>query len=198
MIATTAAALALVALARVTPVRLLAAGAVLAAVTAGVLLYTGMGQLALEYVQQRVVLLLIQEQYMSGREVLYANGVRLVSQAPIMGGGLASFRLLGLGVYPHNLFLEHWCDGGVFAVLLLLALLGTAGWVTLRAGCPNPTALAVAVLFFVAAQVSGDFFDTRTLFVMLPLLVRGAGGHPRTHGGGQAAVGCVGPASDVT
>ena len=170
MVATTVAAITLVALARVAPLRLLAAGGVLVGVATLVLLYTKVGQLALAYVENRLVLLLIQEQYMSGREVLYANGVRLVEQAPIMGGGLASFRLLGLGVYPHNLFLEHWCDGGLPAVLFLLAALLTAAVGAWRRGWPNPTALALAVLFFVAAQVSGDFFDTRTLFLMLPLL----------------------------
>jgi len=186
-IATAAGALVLLWVARVPLRRIVAVALVVAAVVAVVLAHTEVGHRAVRYVQERIVVLTLQERYLSGREFLYQRGLALVAAHPVSGGGLASFRLLGLGVYPHNLFLELWCDGGVVAVGTFVAALAAAVASLRRRGWPDPLGSAVTAMFLVAAQVSGDLFDSRTLFVGLVLsaVAGGRRGRPDPGRGGR-------------
>lgn len=106
--------------------------------------------------------------YLSGREPLYAAAYELGLEHPVAGAGLAAFPALGLGVYPHNLFLEVFCEGGALGLAFL-------GWVFLafllaalraRRGLDGATVGAVALLL-IGSQSSGDLYDTRALFLLM-------------------------------
>jgi O-antigen ligase len=108
--------------------------------------------------------------YLSGRGSLYASALELGRDYPVGGAGLAAFPALGLGVYPHNLFLETFCEGGGMGLVLLLLLLLTFGasvWRRRRA--LEGTCLAAVVLVLVGSQVSGDLYDSRGLFLLMVL-----------------------------
>ena len=108
--------------------------------------------------------------YLSGRTGLYASALALGKDHPVAGAGLAAFPALGLGVYPHNLFLEVFCEGGALGLALLAALLLTfaaSAWkrrATLDGAC-----LGGVVMVLVGSQASGDLYDTRTLFLLMLL-----------------------------
>lgn len=108
--------------------------------------------------------------YLSGREDLYAEGWRLGLDNPVAGGGLAAFPALGLGVYPHNLFLEVFCEGGVVGLLFLasviFAFLRTA--LRRRRSLDGATVGAV-VLILIGSQSSGDLYDGRALYLLMVL-----------------------------
>jgi O-antigen ligase len=106
--------------------------------------------------------------YLSGRESLYAAGYDLALRNPVAGAGLAAFPALGLGVYPHNIFLEVFCEGGALGLAFL-------AWVLLtfvrsafrgRRGLDGATTGA-AVLVLVGSQSSGDLYDSRALFLLM-------------------------------
>ncbi|WP_224250277.1 O-antigen ligase family protein [Hyalangium gracile] len=108
--------------------------------------------------------------YLSGRERLYASAYALGLDHPVMGAGLAAFPALELGVYPHNLFLEVFCEGGALGLALL-------GWVLLafllsafrgRHGLDGAT-IGAAVLILIGSQSSGDLYDSRSLYLLLTL-----------------------------
>jgi O-antigen ligase len=122
--------------------------------------------------------------YLSGRESLYAAAYELGLDHPVTGAGLAAFPALGLGVYPHNLFLEVFCEGGalglaflgwVFLAFLLAALRG-------RHGLDGATTGA-AVLILIGSQSSGDLYDTRALFLLMVMAAcTSPAVHPVAHG----------------
>ncbi|RKH58443.1 O-antigen ligase family protein [Corallococcus llansteffanensis] len=108
------------------------------------------------------------EVYLSGREVLYAAAIQLGRDHPVAGGGLAAFPALRLGVYPHNLFLELFCETGAVGLLLFAGVLLTFTRSALkrRQGLDGAT-VGAAVLVFLGSQSSGDLYDTRALFLLM-------------------------------
>ncbi|WP_223646873.1 O-antigen ligase [Corallococcus sp. EGB] len=106
--------------------------------------------------------------YLSGRDVLYAAAIQLGKDHPLSGAGLAAFPALGLGVYPHNMFLEVFCEGGVVGLLLLAGVVVTFVRSALlrRQGLDGAT-VGAAVLVLLGAQSSGDLYDGRALFLLM-------------------------------
>ncbi|WNG50382.1 O-antigen ligase family protein [Archangium minus] len=106
--------------------------------------------------------------YLSGRESLYASAYELGLDHPVTGAGLAAFPALGLGVYPHNLFLEVFCEGGTLGLALfgwtLLVFLRSA--IRGRRGLDGAT-VSAAVLILMGSQSSGDFYDSRALYLLM-------------------------------
>jgi O-antigen ligase len=106
--------------------------------------------------------------YLSGRETEYAEAYQLGLDHPVGGAGLAAFPALGLGVYPHNLFLEVFCEGGALGLLLLgsalLAFLRSA--FRERRGL-DPATVGALALFVFGSQASGDLYDSRALFLLM-------------------------------
>lgn len=106
--------------------------------------------------------------YLSGREGLYAAAYQLGLDNPVAGAGLAAFPALGLGVYPHNLFLEVFCEGGTLG----LAFLGWALLTFLRSAFRGRHELDAAtagavVLVLIGSQSSGDLYDSRALYLLM-------------------------------
>ncbi|RKH16239.1 O-antigen ligase domain-containing protein, partial [Corallococcus praedator] len=106
--------------------------------------------------------------YLSGREVLYEAAIQLGHDHPVSGAGLAAFPALGLGVYPHNLFLEVFCEGGAVGLLFLAGVLITFVRTALkrRQGLDGAT-VGAAVLVLLGSQASGDLYDSRAFFLLL-------------------------------
>lgn len=165
------------------PLRQLALLSVLATVASVVVIsFTPLGKALSHSMEERFLKLTLEYEggqgggaseggvYLSGREILYARAYALGQDFPVMGAGLAAFPALGLGVYPHNLFLEVFCEGGALGLMFL-------GWVLLaylravfrgRHGLDAATVGAV-VLVLVGSQSSGDLYDARSLFLLMVL-----------------------------
>jgi O-antigen ligase len=148
------------------PLRRLALLSLLATVAVlGVITLTPLGKALSRSMEERFLRLTLNYEggsdteskvYLSGRETLYASAYALALDNPVAGAGLAAFPALGLGVYPHNLFLEVFCEGGA---LLRSALRG-------RQRIDGATVGAV-VLVLLGSQSSGDLYDTRALFLLM-------------------------------
>lgn len=162
------------------PLRRLAILAFLATTAVGVvILFSPLGQALNHAVEERFVRLTLKydggkssetKVYLSGREDLYAQGWRLGRDYPVSGAGLAAFPALGLGVYPHNLFLEVFCEGGVVGLLFLASVLLAFLRLALRRrhGMDGAT-VGAAVLILIGSQSSGDLYDGRSLYLLMVL-----------------------------
>jgi O-antigen ligase len=135
-----------------------------------VVTYTEVGQAAVRRYDERVQGLLVQDRYSAGRDHLYRSAYELGLSEPVWGAGLAAFPGLGLGVYPHNVFLEVFCEGGSIGLVLLLLAFGLSVPPLMRGG-RDGAVLAGLVLSFVASQFSGDYYDSRGVFAFLMIAV---------------------------
>jgi O-antigen ligase len=130
-------------------------------------LTTEMGNQAMDMFQTRIFNLTIEQQYMSGREDLYQSAYELGFENPLFGQGLAGFTILfGLN-YPHNLALELFCETGVVGVgLLAVLLLAALRFVVRHRSHCDPVAWGAFGLLLTSATFSGDFYDSRGVFLM--------------------------------
>jgi O-antigen ligase len=119
----------------------------------------------------------LEEGYLSARDVLLEEAYRLWLERPVFGGGLDSFEYytFGLDTYPHNLVMQMAQEGGIAAVLLLLA------WIVhliLNSwhGRNHYTeiGLSMTALIFGCALFSGDFYDSRLMFIFGVLTIASA------------------------
>ena len=143
----------------------------------GVITFTPLGKALSRSMEERFLRLTLNYEggsdseskvYLSGREPLYASAYALALDNPVAGAGLAAFPALGLGVYPHNLFLEVFCEGGVLG----LALLGWTLLAFLRSALRgrhrvDGATVGAVVLVLLGSQSSGDLYDTRALFLLM-------------------------------
>lgn len=160
------------------PLRRLAVLSLLATAAVGVVtLLTPLGKALNRSLEERFIRLTLKYEgghtaetkvYMSGRESLYAGAYQLGLDHPVTGAGLAAFPALGLGVYPHNLFLEVFCEGGALG----LAFLGSVLLAFLLPAFRERHSLDAAtvgavVLMLIGSQSSGDLYDSRSLFLLM-------------------------------
>jgi O-antigen ligase len=131
----------------------------------------------IESIEERWLVATLEEGYLSQRDVLLAEAYRLWLERPVFGGGLDSFEYytFGLDRYPHNLVMEIAQAGGIVAALLLLA------WIVhviLNSwhGRNHYTevGLSMTVLIFGCASFSGDFYDSRLMFIFGVLTISSA------------------------
>ncbi len=157
--------------------------------------YSSIGSQAVEIFNFRVGHLLVEQGYTAGREDTLRRAFELGIRHPVFGVGLAGFADAGGVKYPHNVFLEAFCEGGSVGLLLLSALVISAAWIVLRGGRRwDPATVGAAVLLLIASQFSGDLYDTRGLFIFLilaaatrdPIPRRRASTARRLHSGGKA------------
>jgi len=131
----------------------------------------------IEFIDERWLVTTLEEGYLSTRDVLLAEAYRLWLERPVLGGGLASFEYytFGLDSYPHNLVMEMAQAGGMVAVLLLLAWIVhvmLSSW----HGRNHYTeiGLSMTALIFGCALFSGDFYDSRLMFIFGVLTISSA------------------------
>jgi O-antigen ligase len=131
----------------------------------------------LEMIQQRFVAAPQQDQF-SGRPELFDQGLVLFRDNPVVGGGLDSFYVRfgfnsDLG-YPHNLVVDVAATGGVIGLALLagfvVALIrDVQPWRSLPG---DAMAMIMAIVFITTASMfSGDFYDSRFLWIFAALAV---------------------------
>jgi O-antigen ligase len=154
-------------------------GASLAA--AVILTQTEYGRKAQEAFAYRVLYLTVERQHNSGRTEVYLQALQLGMDNPVSGVGLNGCRTY-IGIYPHNIFLEVFSEGGAIGLGLFLLYLLTAGLGLLRIGWRlNAAAVAAAAHAFTAAQFSGDLYDSRSIFLFLAFaLIPESGSSPGT------------------
>ena len=137
-----------------------------------VLLFTEFGEKALLMFENRVLKQTVEQGHMAGRETLYWSAIEIGTAEPIFGNGLNTFRAW-FDIYPHNIFLELFAETGAVGIALFLVLIA----VSLRPALAPDMELEVAFFslwlgLLAAANFSGDLFDSRLVFLFLPLLVR--------------------------
>lgn len=57
----------------------------------------------------------------SGRDIIWKNATKLISEKPLLGYGIFSY--LKFSPWPHNIFLEVLLQGGMFLLFILLVIL---------------------------------------------------------------------------
>lgn len=142
-----------------------------AAGLAALVQWTAVGRAALESFRERIIVLTFQQSYDSGRGPLRDAAVDMIARKPWLGDGLNGFRARGHGVYPHNLELEAMTDGGLVGLSMLgVALAIPLIAIAVRSRKVDPVTAAVFLLHLACAQVSGDFYDSRGVFLFGMLL----------------------------
>lgn len=111
--------------------------------------------------------------YLSQRDVLFQWAYSFWLEAPFFGNGLGSFSLISDLEYPHNILMEFLSETGAVGLLMFLVFAGIAGHrqLTLGGGEKN-LVIPMIVLLGVAALASGDFVDSRVLFLFMLYPVR--------------------------
>ena len=132
---------------------------------------------AIEYIDERWLVSTLEEGYLSARDVLLAEAYRLWLERPFFGGGLDSFEYYtGLDRYPHNLVMEIAQTGGIVGALLLVAWafhLIRKSWY--ERNYYTEIGLSMTALLFGCASFSGDFYDSRLIFIFGVLTISSAG-----------------------
>ena len=157
----------------------------LAASAGGVLAFTELGSRAISVFAIRFIRLLLIEGYTSNRGVLLVDGIVAGLGNPLGGIGLAGFAQLDtFGLYPHNVFVEAFAEGGIIGLLLfcLPLLVFVRRWCS-GGGLGDPAIAAALVLLLISSSISGDLFDARGVFVLLliALATQSAPGAAPTH-----------------
>lgn len=138
----------------------------------GVLVFTPIGASVIEMFETRVMKQTVQDGHMAGRETLYWSAIEIGCEKPVFGNGLNTYRDY-FGIYPHNIFLELFSETGSVGVVLFLALVASSLRPAFRSYMELETSLFSLWLgLLAAANFSGDLFDSRLLFLALPLLAR--------------------------
>lgn len=129
----------------------------------------------LPFLHDRYWSLLVDRLYYSGRDVYYAFSVRLFTEHPLFGAGLAGFSGNFEHNYPHNLILELLGEGGlVWALAILVPLAGLVAATVRHWRFMDQRTMAALVVYGVASQFSGDLFDSRPIFFFAIIMAAGA------------------------
>lgn len=133
-----------------------------------VVVYARFGAAVTDSIQTRIIRLTIQERYTSGRTPLLSSAWEMFLDRPLAGWGLHGFEALhgwGAGVaYPHNLVIQLAAETGLIGLSAFAVVLITSALALRRGRWRNPPvawALSAATLILVAAQFSGDYYDSR-------------------------------------
>ncbi|MFO1119667.1 MAG: O-antigen ligase family protein [Rhodospirillales bacterium] len=123
-----------------------------------------------KYVTDRYISRVFGQLYLSGRDTLFWDGIGMWLDHPVMGAGLGRFSEFSAMAYPHNFFVELLAEAGIIGFALLLVPLGCIlnvirrNWSTV-----DKRGMAIFALYAVAAQASGDIYDSRAL-ILLPVI----------------------------
>lgn len=140
-------------------------------------LATEVGRLAILIFQKRFLVLLLAQRYFTHRDAHLLDGITAGIGNPVGGLGLAGFALFPqtgakTALYPHNMFVEAFAEGGLLGLSLLCAPF--VGWLRRwrrGLGPGDPAIVAGLSLLLVSSSISGDLFDARGVFLMLMMAV---------------------------
>ncbi|WP_425398228.1 O-antigen ligase family protein [Aeoliella sp.] len=132
---------------------------------------TEAGRNAMDVFRHRILQQTVEQRYTADRDDLFTEAVELGMEKPVLGWGLSGFRA-NSWTYPHNIFLEAFAEGGVIGVVLLLWLFWS-WWRALRRNrsAMTGTTLAGMALLVTSACFSGNFYDSRGVFLFLAISV---------------------------
>jgi O-antigen ligase len=142
----------------------------LALATSSLILFTRLGDAVVKMYEFRVRYQTFQRGYTAGRSDIMEEAYERGASSPLGGTGLGGSVGVGGSEYPHNLFLELFCEGGIIAILFL-----TAALVVFAAGCwayrdrCGARNVAAFIVVFIASQFSGDLYDSRAVFAFMLL-----------------------------
>ena len=141
----------------------------LSAVLAGALIFTEIGGRAIAVFATRFIRLLLIEGYTSNRIALFVDGIAGGLASPVGGLGLAGFAQLdSFGLYPHNVFVEAFVEGGIIGLsLLCVPLLVFVRRCRSARHLGDPGIAAALILLLTSSSISGDLFDARGVFILL-------------------------------
>ncbi|XVV08170.1 O-antigen ligase family protein [Actinoplanes sp. CA-131856] len=139
------------------------------------ILWSLIGAMVTDLLNNRLVATTLQNRYTSDRDVLYEKGVEVFTERPILGSGVHGFYAitnLGPGErYVHNLPLAVAAEGGAVGLVLLLfafwSLRTEFARLPVRQRSLESRAAAYAGIFVLGASFfSGDYYDTRLMWIM--------------------------------
>ena len=113
--------------------------------------------------------------YSSGRDKLSEQIVAAIGEKPILGYGIFGDRVITGGSYVHNIFLELWCDFGIFigtAVMIALIVLIVKALKCSKDGTVFYFILMLISLVFTKLMLSGSYLTEQYLFFLIGLSVK--------------------------
>lgn len=124
-------------------------------------------------VESRIVTLTLERADDAGRAPLWAHSRAMFGDRPLLGNGLGSFEATYGGgfSYPHNLILQLLAEGGVATAILIVGGVAVVAAQLFIRNLPMDVVgvIAVGLAIFVAAQFSGDYYDSRYYFASFGL-----------------------------
>ncbi|GAA0498462.1 hypothetical protein Ade02nite_91670 [Paractinoplanes deccanensis] len=138
-------------------------------------LWSIIGEMVTDLLNNRLVATTLQNRYASDRDVLYEKGVEVFFERPVLGSGVHGFYAitnLGPGErYVHNLPLAVAAEGGAVGLIILLlafwSLRTEYARLPVRERSLESRAAAYAGFFVLGASLfSGDYYDTRLMWIL--------------------------------
>jgi len=131
------------------------------------------GDALTNFIRDRFIVQTFIEGYASSRDLIAEQALEMFLIQPIRGVGLDGFFALQSGTafsYPHSLLLGSASEGGVIAVLLLIAAVAVL-FVSSKSMRPMPAttlmALCAGAFLLISSMFSGDFYDSRLMWFFL-------------------------------
>ena len=153
-------------------------GIVVALFVGAIILVTPFGQRVYDALIYRVVELTFQEGYTSDRDVLFEEAIEIWQEKPVFGHGASGWAALQyaysstISSHPHNILGEMLCEGGLVAAVLFLFVVWKFSFLVFRhRKSIHVPSLACSAMYLMASQFSGDFFDSRGIFLCAILSV---------------------------
>lgn len=122
--------------------------------------------------------------YTAGRDILYAESIRMIKDKPIFGYGINGFKIETGEEYPHNLILELMNDIGLFGLLFFVCITLISLLLVFKSKKTNIYIFSgIPVYMLIVEMFSGGVYDFRYFFFwIIPLLYYSYGnekGDPR-------------------
>jgi O-antigen ligase len=125
---------------------------------------------------ERLLNLNLQSSSLQARIERFSSAWQMISIKPVLGYGIGSFSIVSNGRdtrdYPHNIFLEIWCENGIFALFsfsIFIVIIFYKAYEKRRKQFVLPFFL-VNILFFLNMMKSESLTEARIFFAYLGLL----------------------------
>lgn len=101
---------------------------------------------------------------------LWEKSIELIMQNPVMGIGVGGFQETGIGLWPHNWFLEGWLELGILGfMLMLLAAFFIFKSLLNQENLTQNGWIYLGLYFLIVIQVSGDIARNSMIFLFLAI-----------------------------
>lgn len=127
-------------------------------------------------IEKRFIEQTFEQGYASDRNTISGDALRIFTEHPILGAGIDGYYALqGAGTafeYPHNLLLASAAEGGIIGATLLIAAVFAFVRTAMKRGSLPPMVLAALMsggIMLVAGMFSGDYYDSRFMWMFLAL-----------------------------